>query len=293
MLKLALYLGCTIQTEQYAYEMSAREVFPKLGVELVDLEDANCCGYPIKSVNTTSWIYLSARNLALAEKKGLNVLPLCNGCELSLCEAQHYIESKPDLKASINSMLKTEGLEYTGKTEVLHVLDVLHDTIGVEKIKKMVTKPSKGLKFATHYGCHAIWTSNLKRADDPENPQKLEELIRAVGAASEDYPERLECCGSGLSAFSGKTALSIAGSKLKKIQEYGFDGVITICPSCMKIFDSRQRAIKANMNEPSLNLPILYYTQLLGLCMGIEAGKLGLDLNLSPIDSLLKRIEGV
>ena len=290
-MKLALYLGCTIQTEQYAYEMSAREVLPKLGVELVDLEDANCCGYPIKSISILSWIYLSARNLALAEKKGLNILPLCNGCELSLCEAKYYMETRPDLKDLVNSMLRSEGLEYAGKVEVIHSLNVLHDVIGVDKIKKLVTKPSKGLRFASHYGCHAIWTSNMKRADDPEVPQKLEELIRTLGADSEDYPERLECCGSGLSMFSGKTTLSIAGSKLKKIQNYGFDGMITICPFCMKMFDARQRAIKANMNDPSLNFPILYYTQLLGLCMGIEAEKLGLNLNRSPIDSLLKRIE--
>jgi len=290
-LKLALYLGCTIQTEQYAYEMSAREVLPKLGLELVDLEDANCCGYPIKSINTFSWIYLSARNLALAEKQGLNILALCNGCELSLCEAKHYLETRSDLKDLANSMLRPEGLRYAGKGEVTHVINVLHDIVGVDKIKKLVRKPFKGLRFASHYGCHAIWTSNLKRPDDPEDPQKLEELIRALGADSEDYPERLECCGSGLAMFSGKTTLSIAGSKLRKVQEYGFDGMITVCPFCMKIFDARQKAIKASMHEFSLNLPILYYTQLLGLCMGINAEKLGLNLNLSPIDSLLRKIE--
>jgi len=101
--------------------------------------------------------------------------------------------------------------------------------------------------------------------DDPDDPQKLEELIRALGADSDDYPERLECCGSGLSMFSGKTTLWIAGSKLRNVQDYGFDGIITVCPFCMKIFDAKQQAIKATMQEPSLGLPILYYTQLLGL----------------------------
>ena len=133
-MKLALYLGCTIQTEQYAYEMSAREVLPKLGLELVDLEDAACCGYPIKSINTFSWIYLSVRNLALAEKKGLNILPLCNGCDLSLCEAKHYLETKSALKDQANSMLQPEGLKYSGKVEVTHILNVLHDVVGVDKI---------------------------------------------------------------------------------------------------------------------------------------------------------------
>jgi heterodisulfide reductase subunit B len=201
------------------------------------------------------------------------------------------LEIRPDLKDLVNSLLRAEDLEYTGEVNVIHILNVLHDVIGVDKIKKSVRKPLKGLRFASHYGCHAIWTSNLERADDPEDPQKLEELIRALGADSYDYPERLECCGSGLSMYSGKTTLSIAGSKLRNIQNYGFNGLITVCPFCMKIFDSKQRAIKAVMNEPSLGLPILYYTQLLGLSMGINAEKLGLDLNLSPIGPLLKKIE--
>lgn len=289
-MNLALYLGCTIQTEQYAYEISVREVLPKLGIELVDLEDANCCGYPIKSIDTLGCIYLSARNLALAEREGLNVLSLCNGCDLSLCEAKHYLETRPDVKDLVNSLLKVEGLKFTGKVDVIHILNVLHDHVGVENIKKLVRKNLKGLRFASHYGCHAIWTSNLKRADDPEDPQKLEELIKALGADSYDYPERLECCGSGLSMFSGKTTLLIAGSKLRKVQDYGFDGMITVCPFCLKMLDTKQRAIKAIMHDPSLNLPVLYYTQLLGLSMGIYPQKLGLDFNLSPINLLLEKI---
>jgi heterodisulfide reductase subunit B len=289
-LKFALFLGCTIQTEQYAYEISARKVLPKLGIELVDLDDANCCGYPIKGINTLSWIYLSARNLALAEKLGIDVLPLCNGCELSLCETKYYLENELDVRDQINALLKTEGLQYTGKVNVIHILNALYDLVGVDKIKKMVKKPLKGFRFASHYGCHAILTSNLKRADDSEDPKKLEELIRALGADSEYYPERLDCCGSGLAMVSGKTTLSIAGSKILKIQDYGFDGMITVCPFCMKIFDGRQKVIRSIIRDSSLNLPILYYTQLLGLSMGIKAEELGLDLNLSSIDAFLEKV---
>lgn len=291
-MKFAIYLGCTIPTEQYAYEVSVRTVFPYLGIDFVILEDANCCGYPIKSLDSLGWIYLSARNLALAEKRGLNLLPLCNGCDLSLSETKHYLDTRSNVKNQINSLLEKEDLKYTGNVEIFHVINILHDVIGVDKIEKLVTTPLKGLKFASHYGCHAIWTSNLKRADDPEDPHKLEELIRALGADSYDYPLRLDCCGSGLSMNSGKTALLLAGSKLRHVQDYGFDGMITVCPFCMKIFDAKQKAIKTVTNDSSLNVPVLYYTQLLGLAMGFDTDALGLSLNLSHLHSLLNKIEG-
>jgi heterodisulfide reductase subunit B len=128
--------------------------------------------------------------------------------------------------------------------------------------------------------------------DDPEDPSSLEELIEAVGAETEGYPERLDCCGQGLSMTTGKTALTISGLKLKSIQDRGFDGVIAVCPFCMKMLDARQDAIKVAVQQKDISLPVLYYTQLLGLAMGIEAEKLGLNLNLSPVGELLKKLEG-
>lgn len=290
-MKLALYLGCLIQTEQYGYEISAREVLPKLGIKLVDLEGASCCGFELRSINTLGWAYLSARNLALAERLGLDVLALCNGCNLSLCEVKHQLEADPELKSLINPVLAIEGLKYEGNVEVIHTLEVLHGAVGVDKIKRLVRNPLKGLKLAAHYGCHAIRPSKLGRPDDPEDPTKLDDLVEALGAESMDYPEKLDCCSADLAMFSGKMALSIAGLKLKAIQEYEFDGMVMICPFCMKIFDSRQRAIKGLMKDKTMNVPVLYYTQLLGLAMGIGAEKLGLDLNLSPVDRLLTKIE--
>lgn len=292
-MKFAFYPGCMVQSEQYAYEISAKQIFPRLGVQLIDVEGFSCCGYPLKNVSVSAWFYLSARNLALVEKLGLDVFPLCNGCNLSFCEVKHYLERDPALKERINSLLSTEGLTYSGKAKSLHILQVLREVVGVDRIQAAVKMPLAGLRLATHYGCHAIRPSKLGMPDDSEDPQYLEELIEALGAETEDYPERLDCCGQGLAMTTGKTALAISGLKLRAIQNHGFDGIVTICPFCMKMLDAKQKAIRVSTGQKDLNMPVLYYTQLLGLAMGIDVEKLGINLNLSPIGEPLKKVEEV
>ncbi len=290
-MKFAFYPGCTVESEQYAYEMSARQVFPKLGIQLIDVEGFSCCGYPLKSISLPAWSYLSARNLAIAEKMGLDILPLCNGCNLSFREVGSYLESNSDLKERVKTLLSSEDLSFNGNVKSLHILEVLHEVVGVEKLQSVVSRSLKGLKLATHYGCHALRPGEVEILDDPEDPNYLEALISSLGAKVEDYPERLDCCGQGLAITTGKTALTISGTKLKAIQDRGFDAVITVCPFCMKMLDSKQNAIRVT-TRTSINLPVLYYTQLLGLALGISAEKLGLNLNLSPVGEILKKLEG-
>jgi heterodisulfide reductase subunit B len=289
-MKFAFYPGCTVQSEQYSYEISARGVFPRLGIQLIDVEGFSCCGYPLKNVSVTAWLYLTARNLALAEKHGLDIFPLCNGCNLSFCEVKHYLKRDPALEERINSLLSIEGLKYTGNTRSVHILQVLRDVIGIDKIQAAVEMPLGGLKLAAHYGCHALRPSKLEMPDDPEDPQSLEELIEVLGAATEDYPERLDCCGQGLAITTGKTALAISGLKLRAVQHHKFDGLVTVCPSCTKMFDAKQNAIKVTTGQKDLNMPVLYITQVLGLAMGMNVEELGLNLNLSPVSETLKKI---
>ena len=291
-IRFAFYPGCTVGSEQYAYEISARKVFPELGIELVDVEGFSCCGYPLKSVSLPAWAYLSARNLALAEKSNLDIFPLCNGCNLSFREVNQCLKEDPDLRERLKGMLSSEGLKYAGEARSWHVLEVMRNAVGIEKIRSAVKNPLRGLKIATHYGCHALRPGELKILDDSENPHYLEELIAPLGATAEDYPERLDCCGQGLAITTGKTALAISGAKIKAIQDRGFDAVVTVCPFCMKMLDSKQNAIKITTKQPDLNLPVLYYTQLLGLAMGISPEELGMNLNLSPVGEILKKLEG-
>ncbi len=290
-MKYALYPGCTIQSDQYGYEASVREIMPKLGVELVDMPDTSCCGFPaLSSVSKTGWLYLTVRNLAIAEGLELPVLPLCNGCHLSFIEAKHHMENNPELREVINTNLAKESLVYTGKVEILHILEVLHDVIGLEKLEKAITKSLKGLTIAGHPGCHAIRPTGIQHVDDAEDPVKLDNLIKAIGAETFDYPEKIDCCGSQLAVTSDKTTLKIAGEKLQKVKSYGFDGLTTTCPFCFKMYDGRQRAIMGTMRDRELAIPVFYYTQLLGLALGSTPDSLGLMMNMSPVDDIIKQV---
>jgi len=274
---------------QYAYEMSVREVMPRLGVELVDLENASCCGTPIQSVNMYAAVYLAARNLAIAEKMGFNdLLAVCNGCHLSLFEAVHFLSHDVKLREEINTLLKDEELHHSGKIKIWHTVDFLHDMVGEATIRKVVTHPLNGLKLAVHYGCHILRPSSIGTVDDPENPQKLDRLIEWLGAKSIAYSEKLDCCGAMLMLSHPDAAFTFAGLKLKAVQDLGADALVDSCPSCQNMFDVRQKSAAATTGA-KLNLPIIYYTQLLGLAMGIPQEKLGLNLNRSPIDEFLQK----
>lgn len=289
-MRYAIYPGCMIQTEQFGYELSVRKTMPELEVELVDMKGTSCCGFPVfSSISKVAWMYMSARNLAIAEDMNIPLLPLCNGCQLSFEETINNLEEDADLRSFINEKLEEEGLNYKGKAEIVHILSLLHDKVGVEKIRESVKKPLKGVTLAAHPGCHAIRPSGMNRPDQPENPQKLDDLIKALGADSLDYPEKIDCCGSSLAVASGKTTLRIAGQKLKVVKQYGFDGIVTTCPFCFRMFDGRQRAIRSVMGDDSIELPIFYYNQLLGLSMGFRTDELGLNLNKSPVDQLLRK----
>lgn len=289
-MRYALYLGCSIRTELYNIEMSTREVMPKLGVELVDLEGFSCCGYPLRSLNMPTMFYLSARNLAIAEKHGLDLFPLCNGCHASISEVKHSLDADPKLVEQVNENLAIEGLEYTGRSRVRHLIEILYHDVGTEKITGSLKHDLKGLRFALHYGCHALRPSIIGRPEDPEDPKILDALIGSLGAEVAYYPERLDCCGSSLGIHDIEAALKIAGAKLKSINDRGFDGMVTICPFCYKMYDARQDVIKRVIGDETIEIPVFFYTQLLGLAMGLNERKLGLHLNQSPVESAIKKM---
>jgi len=275
---------------QYAYEMSVREVMPRLDVELADLENAACCGSPVQSINMNAAVYLAARNIAIAEKMGFSdLLAVCNGCHLSLFEASYFLNHDEKLLGETNALLKEEELQYSGKVRIWHTIDFVHDVIGEAAIKKAVTHPLKALKVAVHYGCHILRPSSIGTVDDPENPQKLDRLVEWLGASSLSYPEKLDCCGDMLMLSHHDAAFTFSGLKLKAVQDVGADALVDTCPSCHNMFDLRQKSAGATTGA-KLDLPVIYYTQLLGLAMGIPQEKLGLNLNRSPLDKLLQKV---
>ena len=285
MTKYVLYPGCVMPTEQYAYEVSIRETFPLLNINLVDVEGFSCCGEPMKSMNQLMALYLSARNIALAERQDLDLFVPCPMCHLSLSECQRVMESNTEMRDRMNGMLVSEDLQYNGSIDIVHTVDLLHDHVGIDEIKKHVKKSLSGLKVATHYGCHLIRPSEIGRPVDSENPQKMESILKVLGAETLDYPEKLDCCGAMLSANLPESALTKTGQKLQKVQEQGFDVFVDVCPWCHRMFDSKQ--VKAGETVAAkLGMPVVYLTQLLGLALGVKKEKLGLELNLSPVDKL-------
>ena len=289
--KIAVFWGCRIQTSQFAYEMSLRETLPKLDVELVDLTESFCCGDPVKSVNEFTANFLAARILALANQTGLeNLLVPCNRCHFTISEAQDTMKNNPKTAQKIIDLLKEEGLQYSSNMKIWHTIDFLHDSVGLTKIRKAVKKPLKGLKIATHVGCQIIRYSDLGRVDDAEKPRKLDDLLTTLGVESVDYPEKLDCCGAALMRSHIDSALSLAGSKLKAVQNLGVGGMVVSCPHCQLMFDARQKDAGTTVGT-KLNVPVVYFTQLLGLALGIDEKKLGLQLNQSPAEELLAKIQ--
>ncbi len=285
MKKYVFYPGCIMPTEQYAYEMSIRETLPIIGVELVDVKGFSCCGEPMKSVNQLMTLYLSARNLSIVQKEGLDLFAPCPMCHLSLSECQRIIENNGEIKDRINEMLSSEDLHYNGSINIVNIIDLLHDHIGINKIKNLVKKPLVNLKVATHYGCHLIRPSEVGRPVDSENPQKMEAVIKTLGAKPLDYAEKLDCCGAMIQANLPDSALTKTGQKLVAVKEQGFDVFVDVCPWCHRMFDSKQ--IKAGeIVATKLDVPVVYLTQLIGLAFGIDKKKLGMDLNLSPVNKV-------
>lgn len=290
-MQIAVFWGCRILTSQYAYEMSTREVLPRLGVELVDLREVNCCGSMIESVNKFAALYMAARILALAGETGIkNLLLPCSRCHFSISETQHLLATNKKLEEEITALLSEEKLHYHRDMKVWHTVDLLYDLVGLEKIRGCIKKNLNGLKFVSHISCHAIRPSYMKRVDDSENPKKLDMLIEALGAESVQYPEKLDCCGAALTFSHPEASLSLTGSKLKAIQNTNVDGLVDSCPACHMMFDSKQENAAATIGS-KISLPVIYYTQLLGLAMWLEKEKLGLHLNRSPVESIIEKME--
>lgn len=289
-MKIAVFWGCRILTDQYAYEMSVRELLPAFQIRLVDLSESSCCGDPLKSVNNFAADYLGARILAVANLTGLtDLLVPCNRCHFTISEAMNTMRDNQKLGEKIKSLLKEENLKYNPNIKLWHIIDFLHDCVGLEKIKNSLVTPLNGLNFATHVGCQLIRYSDLKRPDRAENPFKLDDLVSALGATSVDYDRKLDCCGSGLMYAHPNSALALAGSKLKSIKNSNVDGLVVSCPECQMMFDAKQADAQAIVGA-KFSLPVIYLTQLMGLALGLSKEKIGLDLNQSPIDQLLTKI---
>jgi len=286
----ALFLGCTIPARQPNYELSARKALTKLGIKLVDLDDFTCCcPPPIQSINLETSQAVAAYNICLAEEAGLDIVALCNGCFESLAMANAALKKDKNLRAKINGILSKAGKEFKGTIEVKHFLQVLIDDIGVECIKASVVKPLSTLKVAPFYGCHSLRPSELLEFDDPERPHILEDLIEALGAESVEYRDKLKCCGGLLRGVSDDLALDLAREKLVNTTKAGAECIATLCPFCFVALDIGQIQVKSKFNEV-YDMPILHYSELLALALGVDPNELALRTHKIKTDKILEKI---
>jgi heterodisulfide reductase subunit B len=285
-LKYLIFLGCAIPYRVSAYEISTRKVMEKLGVKLEEMPEFNCCGLPMDPVSHEMMLLLAARNLCIAEEKNMNIMALCPGCAGTLNKVNTMLKNDKKLREEINEYLKVDGLEFKGTIEVRHLIRVLNDDVGLEKIRDAVKKPLKGLKVAEHNGCHVLRPKEYMGFDDPEDPKVLKALIEATGAECLDYVDEAQCCGAPTAGINDKIPLQLSREKLTHIRDVGAQALITICPFCHMMFETNQMRIERMLNE-RFGIPTLHYPQILGLALGLSPQELALDeLRVKPTEQL-------
>jgi len=293
-MKYALFPGCTVLGRGRNYEMAARQVAKVLGIEFVDLDDFECCGFPVKSVHHDTFVFMAGRNILVAEEQGFHICTLCSACTGSLTEVNKYLIEHFGEKAKFVAALKKQGVDFhlNKSIEVKHFTKILYEYFERGEIEKMITRKLSGLKIAAHYGCHYLKPADIyDNPEDPENPHSLDELIRLTGAESIVYKEKTRCCGAGVLAISEELAYSIARTKLFELSQNSVDALVLMCPFCSIMFDDNQRKIEQKFQE-QYSLPVLYYPQLLGIALGIDEKALGLRMNRVSTKGLMEKIAG-
>ena len=292
MMKYTLFVGCNIPARVQQYELAARSVATGLGIELVENREYKCCGYPMQNSDNKTFLMMAARNLALAEKEGLDMMVLCKCCFGSLKKAAHQIDQDTTLQREVNAFLAEEDLHYSGKTAIKHFLSILFHDVGIQTIKKTISAPFTDLNIATHYGCHALRPSDVTQFDDPVSPSLFDELVKVTGAKSVEWPLQLECCGAPLMGVNDKLSMDLAGKKLADCKNARADYICVGCPYCQMQFDRVQNMMRSERDRKEEDeIPGIVYPQLLGLAMGIPEEALGLKMNMLDITTLESYIQ--
>jgi heterodisulfide reductase subunit B len=268
------------------YESATDAVLEKLDVELIDIPEFNCCGYPLKNSSMKAYVLSSVRNLSIAESKGLNIMTLCNCCYGSLKQADLLMQSDPAMNEEINTILQKEGLQYNTGVEVRHMLDVLYQDIGLEAIRQKIIKTVSAVKIASHYGCHIFRPKEITPPAITKNPDLFDQLIEITGADCVDWKTRDKCCGASARGINDELAMDLTEAKISDARQAGAEYFCVTCVFCQLQFDRGQKMLcqKRGQNE---SLPSILYPQLLGLSLGIDQEILGIHQNELSISGIL------
>lgn len=290
MKEFAYFPGCSLEKLAIGYHISAQETARKLGVKLRELDDWNCCGSTTYfHIDELLAYTLTARNLAIAEQTGLDVVAPCSACFKNMFFTAKHMRDDPDLAEHINFALEEDNLQFSGNIRVRHLLEMFSQDIGAEEIKSKVTHPLEGMKVAPYYGCQILRPRrDHDTAVEMETPQYFEELLMAIGATPVDYPLKARCCGGSLIISSRVAALSMVRNLLQSAVERGADVIATACPMCQVNLECYQQSVNQEFGT-DFNVPVLYFTQLLGLALGIPKNKLGIGKELVSAMPVLAR----
>ncbi len=282
-MKYAFFQGCNIPIRIQQYATSTEAVLNEFGIELEVVPEFNCCGYPARNVDEKAYLLPSVRNMALAEKMGLDILVICNCCFASLQKAKSIMSKDSQLKDEFNGFLAKEKLQYNGKVQIKHYLTVLYEDIGTDKIRSQLVNRFKDLNIAVIHGCHILRPREITTFDDSFVPKMTEELLQATGVTTLDWPGKLECCGAALAGINDDLSKKLLQEKITGALKAGADYIAPVCSYCHLQFDTTQKTLTSGNSSDKL-LPVLLYPQLLGLCLGIDEKTLGIEQN-STIDA--------
>jgi heterodisulfide reductase subunit B len=287
--------GCSLKSTGRAYEESLLEVFKALRIPLAELDDWNCCGATAyMSISELKAFALSARNFAIAEKQNgqgeyADMVVPCAACYLGLNKAKLYLSEHPEIKSVIDKALQEGGLTYKGKVKVRHPLDVFINDIGLDQIKKEVKRPLEGLKIACYYGCQIV--RPYAEFDDQHDPQTMDKLMKSLGAETINWPLKTRCCGGSLTGTIQEVGLRLSYMILREARKRGCDMVATACPLCQFNLECYQNKMTSMFGE-KIDIPVVYFTQAMGLALGISAGKLGINRLFVPVKTIGKKAVG-
>ncbi len=286
-MKYALYTGCTARESTPELLKSTLIVAKELGIEIEILNEASCCGAGhLQDFDEFLALSVNARNICLAEKRGLKMVTLCNTCQLMLENTKRKLDSDEKLKEKVNEKLAEIGYKYTGSSQIQHFLYAILEDIGLEEISKHVKKPLN-LKVAPFYGCHIIRPSKTHDGDNlnenPYKPNAIESLIKVLMGESVDYDSKTRCCGFHVDLQNTPLSEKLTANILIDANNHGAEAIVTPCPLCHLNLDVKQRSAAKEANT-NIKIPVLHLPQLLGLAFGYSKEELGLNHHVVDVD---------
>jgi heterodisulfide reductase subunit B len=287
-MKLAFYPGCSLESSATEYRVSTELVARALGIDLEEIPGWVCCGStPVHMSDKVLGIALPAHTLQLASKmKTEGVLVSCASCYSRLRAANHAIKTDAEMRARVAEAI---GAPYDGSVAVYHMVEVVGKMLDQPGFEDKIKRKLKGLKVASYYGCLLVRPPEITGFDDPENPQMMDRIVAAIGAEPVKWRSKVDCCGAALAFTNADVVLKLSGEILEDAVESGADLVAVACPLCQSNLDLRQHNAERYLGV-DLELPVLYFTQLLGLALGFSAGQLGLGKHIvSPVPVLKRR----